>query len=114
MKSLAEYSKLIQEYQGKPHQMADLLYEMSGDFGEASNNLMKLERNFADFYNVKKYMVPQGEKQPSDRGIEMLFLKEGDGMKLQSTQMYIKTLGRLMSNIKAVLRVYEIESRNQC
>lgn len=112
MKNLAQYSKLIQEYHGQPHNMANLLTEMSGDYSEASDYLMRLERKFADFYNVKKFMVPEGEKVPSDKGIEMLFMKEGDGIKMQEYEMYRKTLERLQSNIKAVLRVYESESKN--
>jgi hypothetical protein len=43
----------------------------------------------------------------------MLFIRDGKGQEMRNNEIYLKGLERLMSNLKAVLRVYESEARNQ-
>ena len=111
MKTLEYYSQKMREYESLPHQLSSLLLGMSADYGQAMNQKMELEMERAQFFVKHKGL--SDEKPVSDKMLDMLFIRDGNGKKLLRCDIYIKGSSSMMSVIKSHLRNLTEESKNQ-
>lgn len=111
MKKLETYAEDIRKAENSPGVLANILIEMSADYGTAANNKIRYEVEYSEFYLNNKNLG--GEDKVSDKAVQMMFIQKGNGQQMRNNEIYLKGLERLMSNLKAVIRVREGESRNQ-
>lgn len=111
MKTLKEYADMIQEYASLPAKLADLLVEMTHDYGEVCDSLIPVERVKMAFWLEHKKL--ESDKPVSDKTLEMMWIKDGQGELQRRMELYKKALEKMMSNLKAILREKEHEARNQ-
>lgn len=108
MKKLKEYADQIHNTQ--PQQLYVILQNMTHDYGEVCDDLIPLERKKVDFFLAHKGL--DQEKPKSDTTLDMMWKKDGDGILQMRMEMYKKALEKMMSNVKAMLREAEVQSRN--
>jgi hypothetical protein len=111
MKNLKYYGDKIYDFKDMPQQLANTLVEMTKDYGELIDEQLPLERRRMDFFIEHKGL--DKEKPISDKMLDALWMKNGDGVLERRMSMYKKGLEKMMSNLKAILREKEQESRNQ-
>lgn len=113
IKSLRKYSEELQE--ATPSQLSDILTEMTVDYAEVCDMLLPLERAKMNFWLEHKNL--QSDKPISDKTLEMMWMSEKDekvnGILQKRMEIYKKALEKMTSNVKAILREKEHESRNQ-
>lgn len=108
-KSLAEYSKAIQASKDFPSELANILLDMTYDYAQVSDESLPILRKKMEFFVEKKDL---GASKPlSDTYLKALWMKDGEGMIEERQTLYKKSLEKMMSNIKAVLRQREMEAR---
>jgi len=113
MKSLKDYSKEMQKNSAFPNKLADILLEINTDYAEVCDKLIPVEVEKMKFWLENKNL---GEKPVSDKTLEMMWMANDsdlNGQIQRRMEMYKKALEKMASNLKAVLRERENESRNQ-
>lgn len=111
MKTLSQFAKEVLEKKDQPHALADLLLEMSAKFCLVSDTYKKLRIAKDVFWQVNKIM--HEGKAPSDKELEIKWHATKEGERELRATIETKSLEKLMSSVKAYLRVLEVESRNQ-
>lgn len=111
MKTLTQYSEEIQKRASAPHELSELLIDMSVDFAKANNQKIYYAVSKAKFITENKGL--ETEKPLSDKAVESKYLTTKEGIECRKNEIYIKALTSLMSNIKSALRNLENEARNQ-
>ena len=109
-KPLSYYSQKIQEYKDLPHQLSELLLEMSTDYGMVTQKKIESEIKKAQFWIDNKHL--EEEKPVSDTMLEAMFLMV-DGGESNRIKLYLKASEKLMSCIKSHLRILSEESKSQ-
>lgn len=111
MKNLKYYGDKIYEFKDMPQQLANTLVEMTKDYGELIDEQLPVERRKMDFFIERKGL--NTDKPISDKMLEAYWMKDGDGALEKRMSLYKKGIEKMMSNLKAILREKEQESRNQ-
>ena len=107
---LSYYSQKIQEYKELPHYLSELLIDMSTDYGMVTQKKIESEIKKAQFWIDNKHL--DSEKPTSDTMLEAMYLLV-DGGESNRVKLYLKTLERLMSSVKAHLRILSEEAKSQ-
>lgn len=108
--NLEDYGRRIFASSG-PSDLDTILVELSGWFAYFSEQFIELEVEEAKFF--EKMKKPNDEKPLSDKMIESLWKISEDGSKHVRVKQTLKTLEKLMSNLRTSIRNSEVELRNQ-
>lgn len=106
---LDEYGRKIFKAKGSPKNLDDINIELSGWYAYFSEQIIFLEISEAEFYQEKKN--GEAEKPLSDKNIEYQWKVTENGKEHIRVKQTIKTLEKLMSNIKSSIRRAETEAR---
>lgn len=110
MKTLKEFGDLVFTNKDMPTKLADVLVQMNKDYGELCDDLLPIERAKINFFLEHKDAY--ADKPLSDKTVEAMWLQKGNGVLERRMEMYKKALEKMMSNVKAILREKENQSRN--
>ncbi len=82
---------------------------MTMDYAQVSDESLPVLRKKMEFFVKNKNF--DSSKPTSDTMLKALWMKDGEGMLEERQNLYKKSLEKMMSNIKAVLRQREMEAR---
>lgn len=99
----------IQRAKGNPVLLDEINIDLSGWYSYFSEQFIRLEHQEAVFYQVKE----MAEEKPTVKSIESQWKISQEGQDHTRVKQTIKTLEKLMSNIKASIRRATEESHNQ-
>ena len=99
----------IQRAKGNPGLLDEINIDLSGWYSYFSEQFIRLEHQEAVFYQVKE----MAEEKPTVKSIESQWKISQEGQDHTRVKQTIKTLEKLMSNIKASIRRATEESHNQ-
>ena len=116
MKTLLEYSGAINQAQSSPDLLANLLAEMSVHYAYLSEQHTKLKLVKAEWENKAKFYTDNGEteleKPLSDKSVEGKWRLTKVGKKEYKMRNDIKTIEKLMSNLRSILSQRKQEMQN--
>ena len=99
----------IQRAKGNPGLLDEINIDLSGWYSYFSEQFIRLEHQEAVFYQVKE----MGDEKPTVKSIESQCKISQEGQDHTRTKQTLKTLEKLMSNIKSSIRRASEESHNQ-
>lgn len=108
---LEEFGREILRANGNPGMLDDILIRLSGWYAYYSEQFIRLEHTEALFHQAHKNL--EQEKPLSDKAVDAQWKTSEEGQDHTRTKQTLKTLEKLMSNIKASIRRAETESKNQ-
>lgn len=107
-RSLEYYAKNLENYANIPPKLADLLIEMTSDYGSVSDMLIPIKQEETKYWLKMK----ESDKKLSNNTIQMMWSAEEGGALQFRMDMYQKGLDKMMSNLKAILYEKRKEAEN--
>lgn len=109
IRTLQQFSEDIISHKDSPSQLSEDLLEMTAKYSYLSEEWKPLKLRKNTFWVQTKY---DGEKKKSDKEVELLWGATEDGQNEVRLVLEMKALEKLMSSVKAFLRVAENEAKN--
>ena len=115
-RTLLEYAGELQNIQQSPDLLATLLSEMSVHFAYLSEQHTKLKLLKAEWENKAKFFTDNGktelEKPLSDKAVSQKWVLTKVGKEEYTMKNDLRTIEKLMSNLRSVLSQRKTEQQN--
>lgn len=118
LKTLTEYSKLIEQSTQSPDLLADLLSELSQHYAFLTEQHIQMKLAKAKFEEIAKFKYTQDgelverDKPLSDKAVENRWRLTPQGIEEYTTKRTLSSMEKLMSNLRSVLSQKKNELNN--